>query len=115
MTISNTPGDNTFQSNIELFDSGTTVSVTGCIWPGSTGNAVEVAFTGSPLVSPAAPASGFVYWIIEVNMGTAALTLLQSTVSMPVADPSCQIIFSQTLAPGQVDPALVPTDITPNV
>ena len=48
-------------------------------------------------------------------MATAALLVLQSTVAMPVADPGCEVIFSQTLVPGQVDPALVPTDVTPNV
>ena len=118
MTISNNPGDNSFQANIELLDSGTTVYVTGCIWPssvGGNGNSTTTSFTGSPLTSPAVPVSGSIFWIIEVNMATAALLVLQSTVAMPVADPGCEVIFSQTLVPGQVDPATVPTDATPDV
>lgn len=114
LTISNTPGDDSFQANIELADSGTSVVVSGALWPGSPGSQIETALTGSPLTMPAAPATGFVYWAIEVNLTTGALVVIQSTVSSPVADPGCQIIFNQTLVPGSTDPALVAT-VTPNI
>lgn len=116
-TISNIPGDGTFQANIELLDSGTSAIVQGALWPGATGNPnTETAMTGSPITTPTPPGAGLVYWIIQVDTLTVpgAVSVKQSTVAMPVSDAGNILIFQQTLAPGNTDPALVATDVTPD-
>lgn len=112
LTISNYPADNTFMSSIQLPDSGTSILVTGALNPSTPG---EVGFTGSPVTSPVAPASGSVYWLIEVNTTTGALDMQQSTTGFPANNAGCITIFQQTLMPTNTDPALVPTSVTPNV
>lgn len=112
LTISNYPADNTFISSIQLPDSGTSILVTGAINPSTLG---EISFTGSPVTSPVAPASGFIYWLVEVNTTTGALDMQQSTTSFPANNAGCITIFQQTLAPSNTDPALVSTSVTPNV
>lgn len=114
LTILNTPADNLWQAAIQLPDSGTTVQVTGCINPSGINGQTDTNMTGSPLTAPAPPASGNTYWLIEVNTTTGALDILQSNTAMPANSPGCVTIFQQTLAPAQSDPALVPTDVTPD-
>lgn len=66
------------------------------------------------VTAPAAPGSGSIFWIIEADQGTGALTVLQSTVAMPAPDPTALLLFQQTLAAGATDSALVSTDAEPN-
>lgn len=108
ITISNSTGDGVtstlIQSSIELPDSGTNVLLAGTVQaPGGT----AMVITGSPLTMPVAPGSGSTYWIIQVNTNTGAASIKQSTSGMPLADPNNMIISSQTLVPGNTDPALV--------
>ena len=115
LTISNTTGDGALDpyidSAIELPDTGTSVTVTGTVRPAG---GVSAVLNGSPLTSPAPPASGLVYWLIEANLTTGALTVLQSASAMPAVDTGCVLLFQQTLSPGATDAALVPTDVTPD-
>ena len=112
LTILNAPGDATFISTILLPDSGTAITATGALNPNT---ATEVAFTNTSLVSPAAPASGSIYWLIEVNTTTGALDILQSTVALPANTAGCVTIFQQTLTTGQTNPAAVSTNVTPDI
>jgi hypothetical protein len=115
LTISNWTGDGVkdpiIATSIQLPDSGTSVIIDGAVTP-TGGPAVTV--TGSPLTAPAAPGSGSVYWIIQVNTSTGAATVKQSTVAMPAADSGNQIVFAQTLIPATTDEAANATDVTPD-
>jgi len=117
LTITNCPADNTFQATIALPDSGTSVSVTGCCNPSGVDGLTDTAFTGSPLTAPTPPGSGIINWLIEFNTSTGALDILQNTTpgTFPTNTAGCQTIFQQTLSPGQTDPSLNNTDVTPDV
>lgn len=79
-----------------------------------------VTVTGSPLAGPAPPPAGSsnTCWIIQVNTTTGAASVKQAGAVFPSPDPGNVQIFAQTLTPttGGVaaDPALVPTDATPD-
>lgn len=115
MTVSNFPSDNTWTASIELPDSGTAITVTGAINPSGIDGLTDTAMTGSPLTAPSPPGSGSIYWLIEVNTSTGALDILQSTSAFPSNSAGCVTIFQQTLTSSTTDPALNPTDITPDV
>ncbi len=66
------------------------------------------------VTAPAAPGSGSIYWIIEVDYTTGTPQVMQSTVAMPTSDPNNIVIFQQTLAASATDTALVSTDVTPD-
>lgn len=115
ITISNYTGDavltNQVATSIELPDSGTSVTITGTV---TSAGGSQVSVTGSPLTAPAAPGSGSIYWVIQVNLSTGAATIKQSTSSMPTADAGNIVVFQQTLVSGNTDSALVATDVTPD-
>ena len=116
LTITNTPGDGTFQAAIQLPDSGQNILVEGSIWPGATGDPnTETIFSGSPLTAPSPPGSGSIYWIIEVNQTTGALDIQQNTTGFPVTNSAgCITIFQQTLTSSNTDDALDATSVTPD-
>ena len=115
ITISNSTGDgitsNRIDTDIELPDTGTGVSIVGTVMPAG---GVTVNLTGSPIAAPAAPATGLVYWAIEANLTTGALAVIQSTTGTPTVDAGCIILFLQTLAPGQTSDTLAGADSTPD-
>ena len=92
--------------DLTLPDSGTSVAVSGRVQPIS---GVSVNVSGSPLTMPAAPASGSVFWNVQVDMVTGLATV-QSSVS---ADPvplslTARIVLRQTLTPASTSAALTP-------
>lgn len=114
MTIINAPADALWQAAIQLPDSGTTVTVAGCVNPGGIDGLTDTTMSPATLTAPAPPGSGNIFWLIEVNSVTGALDVLQSTSAFPANSTGCVTIFQQTLSSGQSDPALVPTNVTPN-
>lgn len=116
LTIGNLTGDgltsDLIACSIEIPDSGTSYLVTGSVTPkGGTAQAM----TGSPITAPTPPGSGNIYWIIQVNTSTGALSIKQNTTGpAPSPDAGNDTIFTQTLASGVTDPALVATDVTPD-
>lgn len=114
LTILNAPADNLWQCALQLPDSGTTVTVSGCVNPGGIDGQTDTTMTPATLTAPTPPGSGSIYWLIEVNTTTGVVDILQSTTGFPANSVGCVTIFQQTLASGQSDPALVPTDVTPN-
>jgi hypothetical protein len=111
MTVSNNPQDGSFQAEIALPDSGTSVAVAGAINPSTPG---EVDFTGSPVTIPSPPGSGLIYYIIEASTTTGALQVKQSTSAFPTADAGNIIIYEDIVAPSNTDPALDPNLVTPD-
>ncbi len=117
LTITNFTGDgikdDQIAGAIEVPDSGTSYSVTGTVTPAG-GSAV--AMTGSPLTAPSPPGSGNIYWIIQVNTTTGALSIKQNTSGpAPTPDAGNDVIFTQTLPAGLTDPADDPNaDVTPD-
>lgn len=112
MTVSNIPQDGTFQAQILLPDSGTTVYVSGACSPGTSS---EVDFTGSPVTIPSPPGSGLIYYIIEANITTGALQVKQSTSAFPTVDAGNLLIYQDIVAPSNTDPALDPNLVTPDM
>lgn len=109
LTTSNYSGDgvNTVKVDtyIQLPDSGTAVNVAGSV---QAVGSPAVAITGSPLTMPAAPASGSIFWNIQVDTGTGAATVQQSTTADPAPiSTTAVVIFRQTLTSTSTDPALV--------
>ena len=115
ITISNSSGDGLtsprIDTDIELPDSGTSVTVVGVVQPAGGAN---VNLTGSPVAAPSPPASGLTYWAIEANLTTGALAVIQSPSAPPAADAGCIIIFLQTLSPGQTNDTLAGSTSTPD-
>lgn len=62
-----------------------------------------VPLTGFPLTAPATPASGFVYWILQVNTTSGLCSIKQSTIAPPVADAGNVAFFSQTISLADAD------------
>lgn len=116
LNITNSPANNTWIATVSLPDSGTSIIVTGATNPTGLNGNLDISFTGSPLTAPTPPASGSIYWIIELNTVTGALNLQQNTTGFNniVNTAGSVTIFQQVLTPGQTDPALVPTDLTPD-
>ncbi len=116
MTIANLTGDGIASDKIacaiELPDSGTSYLVAGTVQPvGGT----QVTITGSPVTAPTPPGSGYINWIIQVNVTTGALSIKQAAnVPAPAPDAGNDVIFTQTLNAGAVDPALGVSDSTPD-
>jgi len=114
ITTSSTTGDGVLSDyldyDIEIPDSGTSVSVSGTVQPAG---GVAAPMTGSPVTIPAAPGSGSLYYIVQVNKLTGALSVKQSASLVPAADAGNEAIFTQTLLPSSTDPALTP-DTTPD-
>ncbi len=115
MTVSNATGDGIVETriacSIELPDSGTSVLVDGTVCPAG---GAQVTLTGSPVTIPVAPGAGSVFYLIEANLLTGGLAVVQSTVSMPSADAGSVAIFQQTLTPASTDPGLDPATSTPD-
>lgn len=73
-----------------------------------------VTVTGGPLTVPTTPASGQVFYNVQVDSVTGVATLAQD----PAADPqpltgTSRVVFRQTLSTTSTDPALTP-DSTPD-
>lgn len=113
LTISNSTGDGVndilIRASVEFPDSGTTVNVDGQVQP--IGGSL-VTITGNVTI-PAAPISGSIFYIIEANLTTGALTVVQNVSGVPSADPNNVTLTTQTLTPTTTDPALDPV-ITPD-
>ncbi len=106
VTISPVAGDGVgapaIRANIQLPDSGTTISVQGIYVPPSIGRSPQgitspVSFSGT-VNSPGVPGSGTNYWITEVNTTTGTLAVKTSTSSTPTPDAGNVILFSQSVA-----------------
>ena len=109
-TITNLTGDGVvddlYDVTLALPDAGTAVTIIGRIVP--MGTTTNVTITGSPLAIPAAPASGSVFYNIQVDSVTGLATVQQSTVADPAAiTGTAKIVFRQILTPTSTDPALV--------
>ena len=109
LTVSNTTGDGVTSTlidlDIELPDAPGTLLIAGSVTP--VGQAA-VAVTGGPLAIPAAPASGSVFYNVQVNTSTGVASVQQSTTADPAVQANSIVAFRQTLAPTSTDPALVP-------
>ncbi len=117
VTIGTTTGDGISAplicTAVELPDSGTTVNISGYV---QLVGGQPVDLTGTTVTMPAAPGSGSTYWNINVDAGNGGATTVQTS---SVADPGALnttslVIFRQRLDVGQIDPALVSTDSTPD-
>lgn len=79
-------------------DSSNAVTVVGNITP--VGGA-PMAMTGSPLTAPAVPGANSVYWIIQANLTTGALSIKQATGAsgnnsfFPAPDAGNSLIYQQ--------------------
>lgn len=114
-TLSNFTGDGVnnplIQLNIALPDTnGGTITVVGVV-QATGGSKVNVNGT---VTAPAAPGSGSIYFLVEANTTTGALTLLQSTSSMPAVDPGNVLVFSDILTTATTDLAQDPNEVTPD-
>lgn len=116
MTITDITGDGigatAIRFSLSLPDSGTSALIDGEV---QTVGASVQAITGSPLSIPAAPASGTIFWNVQVDTTSGAATVQQSTSVDPAPiNPNNIVIFRQSLIPGNTDPATVATDTTPD-
>ncbi len=116
LTISNTEGDGLVDTRVdyalELPDSGSTIVLNGTV-QGAGGP--QFAMSPTSLVMPNPPASGTIFWNLQADTTSGAVTVQQST----VADPSPintnnVVIFRQQLVAANTDPALNATDATPD-
>ena len=103
MTISPVPGDGmgslALRANIQLPDSGNTVSVQGIYVPPSIGQIPQgttspVTFSGT-VTSPGVPGSGSNYWITELNTTTGVLSVKTSTMATPPPGAGNVTLFPQ--------------------
>lgn len=107
-TISNFTGDGVTAPRLDTFvqlpDTGATVLISGAVTPIG---GPQVPITGSPLTMPTAPGSGSIFWNIQVDTGTGAATVQQSTLADPAPiSTTSVVVFRQTLAVGNTDAAL---------
>jgi len=92
--------------SLTLPDSGTSVAITGRVQPV---NGASVTVSGGPLTIPAAPASGSVFYNVQVDSVSGVATVQQSTTADPAAIPgTARVVFRQTLTPSSTDPATTP-------
>ncbi len=92
--------------SLALPDSGTAVQVTGRVQPI---NGTSVNVSGGPLAIPAAPASGSVFYNVQVDSVSGVATVQQSTTADPAAiSGTARVVFRQTLTPASTDPATTP-------
>lgn len=113
--MSNQSGDGVsadfIDAYLQLPDSGTSVLVTGRVQAVNFGS---VNVSGSPLTIPSAPASGSVFYNIQVDSVTGLATVQQSAVTDPSPiNAASRVVFRQTLVPTSVDPATTP-EATPD-
>ena len=111
MTITNQTGDGAVADLLDvtltLPDSGASMGIFGRV---QVVGAAAVVITGSPLAIPIAPAAGSVFYNVQVDSGTGAATIQQSTVADPAPiTPASRVAFRQTLVSTSTDPALVPS------
>jgi hypothetical protein len=64
----------------------------------------SVAMTGLPIALPAVPGSGTVFWALQVNLATGAVTMKTSTVAAPTADTGNLVIMSHKVVNGDTVP-----------
>jgi hypothetical protein len=114
-TISDISGDGIstplIRFSMMLPETGAIVPITGSVE--SVGNPI-VTLTGSPITVPIAPATGLIYYILQANTTTGAVTVKQSVGAMPTADALNQQIFSTILQTTDLNPALDADNITPD-
>ena len=110
LTITNQSGDGVtadlLDVSLQLPDSGTSVTLSGrVVVKGGAGQAI----TGSPLTMPTAPATGSVFWNVQVDSISGAATVQQSTTADPAPISSTnRVVFRQTLTPTSNDAATTP-------
>ena len=114
-TISDVSGDgvltNLIQLNISLPDTnGGNIVVAGQV-KAVAGLLQAVA---GAVAFPVAPASGSIYFIVEVNLVNGVVALLQSTVSTPVPDANNIMVLSDILTATTTDLAQNPNFVTPD-
>ncbi|GAC1502544.1 MAG: hypothetical protein NVS1B10_07340 [Candidatus Saccharimonadales bacterium] len=116
-TYTNLTGDgqsaNLIQANIQVPDSGYSVSITGVVQV--VGQSV-VSITGSPLTFPSAPASGIINVIIQINSTTGAASIKQNTTAgtFPTPDAGNIQVFQTVLGTTSTDLALDASNQTPD-
>jgi len=108
LTVTNQTGDGVlddlFNVVVTLPDTGTAVQLDGYVQPVG-GPSVNI--TGGPLTIPAAPASGSVFYNIQVDSVAGAASVQQSTTAdPPPVTGTSRVVFRQTLTPSVTDPAL---------
>ena len=103
LTVTNATADGLLQASVSFPDSGTTVKVDGHIRQNT--NEPGVDFTGSTVTIPAAPGSGSIYYIIQVNPITGEPKVKESTSAMPEPDAGWVVLTQQTLTSTTTDPA----------
>lgn len=107
LTIINQSGDGSTATlldvQLQLPDSGTSVPVVGRV---KTVAGAAQTVTGSPLAIPAAPASGSIFYNVQVDTTTGAATVQQSTTADPAPiNANNVVVFRQTLISTSTDPA----------
>ncbi|GAC1375204.1 MAG: hypothetical protein NVSMB4_03210 [Acidimicrobiales bacterium] len=110
LTVTNQSGDgftaDLLDVSVQLPDSGTSVPVSGRV---AAKGAAGQAITGSPLTMPAAPASGSVFWNVQVDVTSGAATVQQSTTADPAPiNANNRVVFRQTLTSTSTDAATTP-------
>ena len=110
LTVTNQTGDGVlddlFNVVVTLPDTGTAVQLDGYVQPVG-GPSMNI--TGGPLTIPAAPApaSGSVFYNIQVDSVAGAASVQQSTTADPaLVTGTSRVVFRQTLTPSVTDPAL---------
>ncbi len=108
LTVTNQTGDGVlddlFNVVVTLPDTGTAVQLDGYVQPVG-GPSVNI--TGGPLTIPTAPASGSVFYNIQVDSVAGAASVQQSTTADPApVTGTSRVVFRQTLTSSVTDPAL---------
>lgn len=113
-TFSNHTGDglldDLISTSIELPDTGTTLNLSGSV---QAVGATLVTITPATLAMPAAPASGSIFWNVQVDKGSGVATVQQSTSADPAPLANNEVVLRQTLGTTSTDPALTPV-VTPD-
>lgn len=72
------------------------------------------SITGSPLTAPVAPGSGSLYWNINVDYTTGAVTVQSSVSSDPLPTATGLILYRETLTATTLVTDIDPTQSTPD-
>ncbi len=115
LTVTNQSGDGATATlldvTLQLPDTGTVVGIIGRVQ--MVGNPA-VTVTGTPLAIPVAPATGSVFYNVQVDSGTGVATVQQSTTADPAPiSQTALVVFRQTLGTTSTDPATTP-EATPD-
>jgi len=130
LTVSYTEGNGIFDDrlsiSIGLPDSGNAIAVSGTVQLAATSGGQSPSGDVLPpilqpaqnvtatLTAPAPPASGVVYYNVQIDGATGAASLQSSPTSPPPLNtPTSRIVFSQTLTPASTDDATAGGDSTP--